>query len=121
MVNNNDSNYSAIPQQDYEDASPRPSSFLARLCLKLGPLRGYFFTFVATVAFPLSNIFVKKSSMLNGSDQLLVLFIVNFILMGLRMICIRANPFGPKGTRVVLAIRGFLGLIQMIFIYIGNF
>ena len=113
--------YAELPQEVvYEPVvETRKLSFFPKLLEIISSFRGYIFSFLTALFFSLSNIFIKKASLLNGSDHLVILFIVNMILMIIVIASNRINIFGPVGIRFLLVVRGLGGLFAMVSLYIG--
>lgn len=104
--------YQILPQDSTEKSTK--TSFFSR---RLSPLKGCFFAFLTAVSWSVSNVFIKKASLLNDYDQLTILNLVTVVLM-IPIICYnKLNPFGLKGQRVLLSFRGVLSVLGLILIY----
>lgn len=65
----------------------------------------------------LSSTFVKRVSILNGSNQTLVRYLLQLITMIAIARYNKLNIFGEKGGRVILFWRGFFGCCGLIALY----
>jgi drug/metabolite transporter (DMT)-like permease len=70
---------------------------------------GYIFALLSAISWGFSNIFIKKSVLLNPFDQQIILFSVTGIIAAI-FICSKGENFlGPKNSRKLLIFRGLLG------------
>lgn len=109
--------YTIVPQDSIEDEanSDRKPSICARILY----FRGYLFAISAAIFFPMTNLFVKKAYFLNGFEHLVIFFNNKLILLLILNLIKRNNPFGSTGSRKFLFLRGIVGLLGYIFLYIG--
>ncbi|RNA41329.1 solute carrier family 35 member G1 [Brachionus plicatilis] len=62
----------------------------------------------------LSNIFIRKAVMLNGSEQAAFRYLVQLLTMLLIIFKSKLNPFGKKEDRIRLILRGIFGMLGLI-------
>lgn len=75
---------------------------------------GIFYGMLSALFLGLSNTLIKKTETTSGSEQALMRYIVQFILMLTGIILTKSHPLGPKGSRHLLMVRGTMGCGGMI-------
>ena len=81
---------------------------------RLLKFHGFFFGILSAIFLALSNVFIKKTTILSGSEQVAVRYTLQLFIM---MIIIKATGnslIGTKESRKLLMLRGFLAGLTMI-------
>jgi drug/metabolite transporter (DMT)-like permease len=114
----NSNKYIQVAQNE-DQTSRLPSSNSIQKSSSSSPIKGLIFSLLTALFFSLSNISIKKADILQGTDHLVILYIIMNIFMLIVIARNRLNIFGPKGQRCMLSLRGIVGLAGSLFIYVG--
>ena len=71
-----------------------------------GKFIGIFLAAVSGLFFTLCSVMVKLLRRIDPSEVLLFRAIVQFVLTIPIMVCVRANPLGPKDSRIMVYVQG---------------
>ena len=86
---------------------------------RLKRYHGLLFGTLSAICLGLSNVLIKKATMFNASEQTSIRYALQILLMFFVIIFNKKNFFGPPGSRKLLCLRGFLGMIGLTSIYYG--
>ncbi|CAF0974644.1 unnamed protein product [Brachionus calyciflorus] len=93
-------------------------TFLTNLNEKLFlPYRGYYYGLISAFSFCLSQVLMKKSKWLAGSDHSTIRYFTTFIFMAIFMKFKKMELTGPKKKIKLLLFRGLLGSCYLISTY----
>lgn len=101
---------------------PQKKKFLDRIkenrsFKKILKLRGIIYAVLSAFFIALANIFNKKSNFFGGSEQSAIRYFIQLIIM-IIIVKIQGEPlFGAKGQRILLSLRGFMGVFSLLGIY----
>lgn len=84
-----------------------------------GKFIGIFLAAVSGLFFTLCSVMVKLLRRIDPSEVLLFRAIVQFVLTIPIMVCVRANPLGPKDSRIMVYVQGIVGCLTVTCIFIG--
>ena len=75
---------------------------------------GFFYGILSAMFLALSNVFIKKTIILNGSEQVIVRYTVQLFIMVVIIMFTRSGFLGPVESRRLLMLRGFLGVLTLV-------
>ena len=75
---------------------------------------GFFYGILSAMFLALSNVFIKKTIILNGSEQVIVRYTVQLLIMVAIIMFTRSGFLGPVESRRLLMLRGFLGVLTLV-------
>ena len=81
---------------------------------KLLAYHGFFFAILSALFIALSNVLVKKATLLSGSEQAAVRYLLQLLFMIPIVIISKNNFLGPKESRMPLLKRGILGTLTLV-------
>lgn len=103
LYGNNDS-LLEIPQEPFEQKPKKISKKFIGFCIAVSS--AFFLS--------LSNIFIRKAVMLNGSEQATFRYLLQLLVMLMIIFKNKLNPFGKKEDRIRLILRGICGMCALI-------
>ena len=75
---------------------------------------GFYIAILSAFFFSLSNIFIRKATMFNGSEQSAFRYLLQLVVMLIIIFKNKLNPFGKKEDRIRLVLRGIFGMCALI-------
>lgn len=97
--------------EDVKDDNTKPCQSVINL---INLLKGYILTMLFALCACISNILMKKSFTLSGSDSAFIRYLVQFLTMIIIANYQKRNPLGPKSERKLLTYRGLAGITGLL-------